>query len=236
MATAEQIRNYQAGNQSLVRLAERDLDSIWTPLQGASADEIKPILLEVMPDLVDAYGSTAALLAADFYDELRDVPITQERFNAIMLDSVPIEQTEAMSRWAIGPLYSDTPDSLAALSLLKGGMQRLIMQAGRETMFTSADRDPVKTQFMRVTTGSENCAFCVLMASRGAIYTSEASAGKMRRFHDSDDCQIIPVRNPEDVPEEFDPDKLYEMYRNVQSPGMSTKQVLSLMRSEYGLK
>lgn len=235
MATAQQIRDYQEGNQALVKLAENDLDSVWRPLEGASADEIKPILLEVMPELIDAYGSTSALLAADFYDELRDVPMTQERFNAVMVDSVPIEQTQAMTRWAIDPLYTEAPDHLAALSLLKGGMQRLILQSGRESMFTSADRDPVSTRFFRVTTGSENCAFCVLMASRGSVYTSAESAGQMRKFHDRDDCMIVPVRKQEDIPAEFDPDKLYEKYRNVQSPGMSTEQVLSVMRAEYGM-
>ena len=60
----------------------------------------------------------------------------------------------------------------------------------------------------RVLTGAENCAFCVVLASRGPVYSSAANAGRMtanekfdetglrgyvNSYHDNCDCLVVPV-------------------------------------------
>lgn len=66
--------------------------------------------------------------------------------------------------------------------------------------------------FARVLSGPRNCAFCVMLASRGPVYSSASHAGAKgvkgvftawtpssqwpNSFHDSCDCLVVPVYNP----------------------------------------
>lgn len=58
----------------------------------------------------------------------------------------------------------------------------------------------------RVLTGSENCAFCVMLASRGPVYSGPDEAGRMQAtdswpdargyvnsYHDNCDCIVVPI-------------------------------------------
>ncbi len=40
--------------------------------------------------------------------------------------------------------------------------------------------------------GAETCRFCIMLASRGAVYESELTAGAVRHFHPNCDCKIVP--------------------------------------------
>ncbi|MFD5864365.1 hypothetical protein ACFWGP_05400 [Agromyces sp. NPDC127015] len=48
----------------------------------------------------------------------------------------------------------------------------------------------------RVLTGADNCAFCVMLASRGAVYKARSTAlygGGQSKYHDRCDCIAMPV-------------------------------------------
>lgn len=67
--------------------------------------------------------------------------------------------------------------------------------------------------YARVLSGPQNCGFCVMLASRGPIYSSASKAGAKgvkgtgstwtpssqypNSFHDSCDCLVVPVYDPE---------------------------------------
>lgn len=236
MATREQVNRYRSNNQALVELARGDFADFWAALDVLQPVEVREAIEVFLPELVQTYGATAAVLAADFYDELRDVPASASRFSAVVTEPVPVEQAAATARWGIDPLFQAEPEPLKAFSAISGGVQRLVLQPGRDTIVESAYRDSVRTSFARVPTGSESCAFCLTMASRGAVYGSRASAGDMNKFHDNDDCAIVPVRSPEDYPEDYDPDALYEQYASVHDAGMTGKETFAAMREAYGIK
>ena len=69
-------------------------------------------------------------------------------------------------------------------------------------------REMQAKSWARVLTGAENCAFCVMLASRGPVYSSAESAGRLNAaealsdadakgfantFHFSCDCVVVPV-------------------------------------------
>ena len=57
----------------------------------------------------------------------------------------------------------------------------------------NAKRDRTKgVRFARVPTGHETCTFCLMLASRGAVYHSRQSAGEFRHFHRHCDCKVVP--------------------------------------------
>lgn len=187
------VSDLRQGIADLAVLADADLAVLWR--QITTADEAREALLDVLPALVDTYGSAAAALAADWYDELRDEVRPAGRFTAI---PVALEDTGAdvLARWGIKPLFAAEPDWDAARSLVAGGLQRRIANASRYTVAGSAVVDPGAAGWQRVGDGS-SCAFCRLLISRGAVY-EEATA--QFASHDHCGCQAAPAWRGEPVP------------------------------------
>lgn len=48
-------------------------------------------------------------------------------------------------------------------------------------------------RYQRLQQGERTCTFCQMLASRGPVYYSEASAGKFRQFHAHCDCIVVEV-------------------------------------------
>lgn len=180
------------GVSSLTTLANRDLDALWR--QVSTAVQAREALSDVLPALVETYGSAAATLAADWYDDLREEVGAKGRFRAIPAEVGP-SGAEALAGWGIGPLFQADPDWTSARTLIQGGLQRRIANAGRATVTVSSVADPQASGWQR--TGSGECAFCRMLIDRGAIY-SEATADFAS--HDHCHCAAVPAFKAEPRP------------------------------------
>lgn len=205
------MREFRLANQSLVLLAQRNLEDFWASLNTLGDPfAVKTALLEFFPELITAYGDAAALLGADWYDELRNVPPSASSFRALMASPPPGEQSIGAARWALGPLFAEEPDPMGSLERLAGSTQRLVLKAGRDTVWESARSDPVRTGVARVPSGPKTCKFCIMLASRGAVYGTElAAGGEGNTYHDDCDCVPTTIRTRNDYPDDHDL-KLYE--------------------------
>lgn len=235
MATAAQVEAFRSGLASLLELARRDLLSVWGSLDYSDANAVRAILEDAFPDLIQTYGSTAALLAVDFYDELRGDAPSVGRFRSVMAEDVNVEQAQAKARWAIGPLFG-VADPAQALSNLTLGTDHLVKQFSRDTIARNAAKDPSRAMYARVPSGGETCAFCLMLASRGAVYGSSSAAGEMNKYHGKCDCVPTPVWSPDDLPEGYDPDALYDQYASVHDAGMTAKETTAALRQAYDIK
>lgn len=74
----------------------------------------------------------------------------------------------------------------------------------------------------RVLSGAENCAFCIILASRGPVYRTKASAGglKATAYHDLCDCEAVPIYDGVEWDGQEQSDWLYE---NVYLPAIGGK-------------
>jgi hypothetical protein len=214
VVTSLQVSQFRSNNQALVDLAQSDLTSFWGALNtNGSPIVVRDALLDFFPELVSSYGDAAALLSADFFDELRDVPPSAERFAAVLSPPVDADQAEASARWALGPLFQSEPDPLMVLSNLFGAAQRLVLQPGRDTVINSASRDPVRTGFARIPVGV-TCKFCTMVASRGFVFASAKTAGDSRKWHDDCDCIVVSGKSKSDLPEGYSIADLTRRYQN----------------------
>lgn len=177
-----QLRN---GVEGLAVLADEALAVLWANV--STADEAKAALVEILPILVEGYGSAAATLAADWYDELREELEVSGRFTAspVELDDLG---TDELAGWGVSPLYQAAPDWAAARVLVAGGLQRRIANAARETVSESSIADPQARGWQRV--GHGECDFCAMLIGRGIVYTR-----KNVRFasHDHCKCTVVPA-------------------------------------------
>ena len=183
MATpAEHHRNVE----HLTEIAANDLRLLFEQTTG-SADEVRDALRDTLPRLVAIYGTAAATLGADYYDDMRDAAGAAGRFRAIPAALIAdAGRFDALARWAVSPLYSATPDAGAALWNVTGGVQRLIADADRETVIGSLRQDPQGRGWSRLT--NPGCDFCDEIAGRGAVYSAETAD-----FSSHDHCHCVAV-------------------------------------------
>lgn len=69
------------------------------------------------------------------------------------------------------------------------------VQTVRDSMDSGDRVNRRRYKYARLLTGNDNCAFCVMLATRGAVYSSKRRAGGLDsdRYHPSCDCKAVPV-------------------------------------------
>lgn len=167
---------------SLTGRASHDLSGLWHRVSDAA--KAREPLYDILPALIDTYGSAARALAAEWYDEARAKAGVSGAFTAI-----PAEITDLGVPALIGYAESKATDYTSFRTLVEGGMQRRIANFSRGTVIGSAVRDPKAEGWQRVGTGA--CAFCSLLISRGAVYRTEESADFAS--HDHCHCSAVMV-------------------------------------------
>lgn len=236
MATRADVAAYRQTQTDLVTLALADLIAWWEQAAGLLVDALVAALAPFTADLTATYGDAAALAAADWYDDLREQAGAPGRYRSRMADPVPAEQAEAVARWAVGPLFGPAPDRAAALEHLTGGVQRLVLQPARATIAASTARDPADARWARVPSRADSCAFCRLLASRGAVYHSAEDAGGSPEtsYHSGCGCVPTPVWPGEAEP--YDVDALVEEYNAARAKaGGNPAAILAQMRLDLGI-
>lgn len=187
------VDQYRSDLDELVRLAWIDLDVLWR--QATDAVIARELLADILPELTAVYGSAAGTLAADWYDDLRLEENIDGRFQALVGDLPPRAQTDAMARWAVTPLFDESPDFAGALLNAQGGLQRTISNVGRDTVTGSSLADPRATGWQRSASGG--CPFCQMIASRGAVFSeSTVDFGA----HDNCRCAAVPAFRGKPIP------------------------------------
>ena len=179
MATSAEVEEIRSALAEVTVLAGRDLDEFWNALYTTD-DPIafRDELLRFFPDLITTYGDTAAVLGADWYDMMRQAQrqgVSVQQFRATIAMPAPDEQSIAAAKWALGPFFDEQADSSLSLDMLHGIMDRLVKQPFRDSIWYSAASDPVRTGVLRMPSGSDTCPFCVMLASRGPVYSVSAS-------------------------------------------------------------
>lgn len=235
MATRAEVERFRESNKSIVDLAKRELEAFWLTLDLSTPAKARDEILDFMPILTRAYGEVAATIAADWYDDLRASADVSSSFQAVMAPTGPVDPLLKEARYQLGALWVDPA---LALSSLTGTTSKYVLQPGRDTIAYSSERDPARVRWGRVPSGSKTCAFCLLMASRGFVYTSASMAGDGNKFHG--DCDCVPTPDWSDDPslEGYDPDGMYDQYLEARkvAESTSTKDILAALRQEQGLK
>jgi hypothetical protein len=244
VASLAEVVAFQSAIGHLTTLTIADLVAFWRGLDTEDAASSAQAVREFLPDLLDTYASLSAELGAAFYDESRDAAGVRGSFVADPVVIPPGDRAQSMISWGIAPLFRGAsvrdlvgtgPDPDLALSRLSGGSQLMVAEGARETIADNVDKDPAKPTYARHASANA-CAFCSLIASRGAVYRTARSAGEGRKFHDH--CHCVPVAVwPNEKYEPAPYVKTWEdAYRKSRRDGATdTKAILSNMRSILGV-
>lgn len=235
MTTRNDVERLRAANARIVAMARADLTAFFRTLDPSEPDALVAALMEFTPALVREYGDLAAAVAAEWYEELRSQHPALSPYSAQLASP----QASPAVQGSVGYATADVASDPKALTKLLGALQRHISYSTRETIRRNVAGDPARPRYARVPTGARTCAFCEMLASRGFVYASEASAGDRARdgfgddFHDDCDCQVVPEFDAERHHiEGYDPDAMYERYREARAAaaGSTPSDVVAAMR------
>ncbi|WP_431870819.1 hypothetical protein [Nocardiopsis eucommiae] len=187
-------------------LAVADLTRLWRALPRTDIDRLVDALVELVPGLAARWGDVASVGASDYFDAVREFYNPGGSYLARPGAPAPVEQVQASTRWAVGPLFQASPDEAATLARLASSLDRLVRGADRDTIAGNATRDRRALGYRRVARPGA-CAFCLMLATRDD-YSSQAAAsavgagqrGRIRgnqsagsRYHDNCRCFAAPV-------------------------------------------
>lgn len=120
---------------------------------------------------------------------------------------------------------------------LSGSASNLVLEGGRSVIETSIGDDEDAIGWIRVTDG-DPCAWCSMLASRGAVYKSAETAGRGAnsqfkgagefKFHDFDGCHAIALFT-HDHPFQQHAEDLYDQWKR-ETAGESGKDAINAWR------
>jgi hypothetical protein len=174
---------HQAGQAILADdLAGAITANAWPQLDPHNIRGTLPRLVAMVMALIHRYGSASSAHAAAYYRAARaDAGIP----GRVTIRPAALPSTEQVAKslsWATSGLYgSVTPDTeQAALTNVEGLTTSLALNMGRETLIGAVKDDRQAKGWARVPEPGA-CSFCLLLATRGAVYKSKASAGANAR-------------------------------------------------------
>lgn len=210
MVNRAALEQYRSDSNELSRLVRGALEEFFFSLDLNKPDLTRDALLEFTPVLTAQYGDVAAALAADWYEEMRGTSGELGRFTASLAKAVPAAAIEAQVRYLAGHLWTPTPQAI--LGPLLTSVDKYVKQPGRDTIARNATREGAR--WARVPSGAKTCSWCLLLASRDAVYLSRAAAGGGGgdSYHGDCNCQPVRIGAGDDYPEGYLPEDYYEKY------------------------
>ena len=225
----EEINGISADAQARVLKVLQGIN--WTPENVA---ECRELVLQALAAVMPTYTDMAAQASADFYDAAREM-VVGERLGAQAISGYDQQRTERAVRAFVQLIVDGRTVDEFNRSVL-GRISYDVQRAAGNCVFENGSRDSRKPRYARVPTGPDTCAFCIMLASRGFVYHSAATAGALDHYHDHDDCRIVPgwdvygagpsrAGSWSTSIEGYDPDALYDQYLDLMSSGRISPSV-----------
>lgn len=158
------------------------------------------------PDFVGPVGRADHSAGIEVYNHGRYFTVTGEGVNSAPI----VDATQDVAPFIERYFRGESPEE--AMRRRVGNLARdQVKRMANRTMAENCARDGVR--YARVPVGSETCGFCIMLASRGFVYTTPEAAA---HAHDGCDCKVVPGFPGMEV-EGYDPDSLYDLYSEARS-------------------
>ncbi len=202
------IENYTQGINGISKASRAALKTALESIDFSQpVDVVRDLVIETMQSVCGASTDAAAALSAEFYDGLREME-TGQRMGAVATSGREAQATEGAVRAFAEHLVNGKANAFVISLLSRVDYETKV--AAAQTCLENAKRDPRKPMFARVPTGTETCDFCLMLASRGFVYHTEAAAS---HTHSGCDCRVVPSWKSQSV-EGYDPDALYNDWQD----------------------
>lgn len=180
-------------------LAQQDLADWWANTDGLAPPVRMDTLREAFHAIQATYGEQAAYLAADylFLQRSLDDTLSELEFPEVA-DPAGYEQARAGFNWATAKYREEFAPELVPMARekLAGVLNRLVSQPAHDTVAKAVAT--AGTGYARIPEPGA-CSFCLMLASRGAVYSKE-SVQSANGYHDNCRCVGIEVKSDDELP------------------------------------
>lgn len=159
-------------------------------------DVARVALADVIPAIIDRYADMGSTAAATWYQDVWNAWFDTDADSKATFDATvamakrTVDMRALVWNAADAWLQSD-PDRF--FDYMAGIADRNVKAGGRATIVENVRRDPMRPRFARVPSGRP-CPFCLMLASRGAVYASaETAGGEGHDYHDHCGCEPVPM-------------------------------------------
>lgn len=236
-------QSYSLLRSALSDAALVDLDKIMRASANESPAVQREALMDLLPALGNQYASATGEVAAVFSGELMELQGVKKPAAPETLALPPAQSWFALAGFGASDRVMERGGMLLAYSLISGGLTKRLTEFAADTMIGNASIQSVSTSAARVPKPG-CCAWCGMLASRGAVYSTESagvvggrgvpvgegkgrgSFGKGRgvktrgsraigeSFHDHCRCEVVALTAGNEAQLQADADRYYEAYRD----------------------
>lgn len=219
--TRQQIDEYLTARDEVIEALKYGLSYDLLAIDYSDIAAARNAVTTMLNQRLNVGASTVARLSAEFYDLCREIS-TGEKLGARAYVTRNPEATEGFVRAEIQKVIDDG-DPARFIRGCDGRVTYEMQKQAAETIYQNGFRDAHRTLFARVPAGGDTCAFCNMLASRGAVYLTAKSAGEGDHWHAHCRCSVVPMwdvsrdgfsrgRSISTTIEGYDPDALYDQF------------------------
>lgn len=229
VASAAFVASQQVQQATLVSLLGTPLDNAWQLL-----DATDPTTLATFITAVDAvthqFGRISGNEAAKYYEALRLQEGIRGVFRALPAPPADSAKVDASIRWATKDLWQPNADPSSIKSLVTNVTEKNVLDTGRQTILNATKNDRRAKGWARETEPGA-CAFCAMLASRGAVY--HYNRGDFQA-HNACRCFAVPVFNAFEATAQVR--EWQQLYRDSTTGVRGSKAMRNAFRQAYEAK
>lgn len=198
---------YVAGQEALATLVVAQTARAWPLLDVHAIRDSLPRLSVAVQAIIAKFGPASSAAAVQHYVAQRSAAGVPGRVAPKLAPAPTPAAVEKVVSGAVSTLFGTvTPqDEQAALQALGAEVEKLVLDQSRQTTLGMVAGDRQAKWWARVPQPGA-CSFCLMLASRGAVYSSPQAAGRRdaaarwadakgytNSFHPSCRCVVEPV-------------------------------------------
>lgn len=184
---ATDIAEFRAAQAAIGGLAVADLRDVWAPLNLSNPERVRDALLQTVPAITTQWGETSAVIAAEWYGDMRADAGVVERYSPRMAEVVAAVAAEQSVRFSAAHLWTANPGQM--LLYLEGAVTKFAMQPGRDTITENVEQDPDAVSWRRMAS-PDACAYCAYMVT---IVREGNPMEQHEKYHPGCRCTPVPV-------------------------------------------
>ena len=202
---ARQVQAVSQEARKAYLAAVKDIDfTDW----ARAAEQLRGVITEI----VEYFGLASSDLGAQWYEYCRSLGVG--RGYTAIVGEVSRYSVRSDVNASIDKLFNGEISEQELLSQLAGVVTNQVQKQARDTILGNLNEDYLAAKksgnkkladsigYARVTVG-DSCAFCIMLASRGFVYTSEYSATKTKlgyKYHENCNCTAVPFHKAHTIP------------------------------------
>lgn len=209
------VQGYSVLRSSISDAALADLGAVMGSVASESTVVQREALRELVPLLGDQYSEATSLVAAEFYAELQSLQDIRKPVAPELAPLTDRKRWRSLVDWSADDYVFQHLGPSMVYSRLAGGITRTLTETAADTMIGNAEVQGGLSAQRVPKPGC--CSFCSMLASRGAVYSTESAGAVVGRgkpvgshrkakgirprgsrkmgekFHDFCRCEVVPV-------------------------------------------